>query len=125
MTRVETTLGAGTIPAPDDPVRANDMVTPEHRAKVQEAAQKFESFFIAQMLRQMRSSTREMAGEDSVFNSRTNQDMLDMADVAFADALAGHRAFGIADVIVRQLLPASQATLPVSLKPAANAVASE
>lgn len=74
-------------------------------AKVRDAAEKFEGFFIAQMLRQMRESTRTMAGEDSVFNSRSAQEMLDMADLALADSLAGQRAFGIADVIVRQLLP--------------------
>lgn len=80
-------------------------MTSEYRAKVHDAAEKFEGFFIAQMLRQMRQATREMAGEDSVYGSRVNQDMLDMADTKLADSLAGQRAFGIADAIVRQLLP--------------------
>ena len=79
-----------------------------YRAKVQEAAEKFESFFIAQMLRQMRSATREIAGDDSVFGKNTHSDMLDFADTNFADAMAQQRSFGIADVIVRQLLPNSQ-----------------
>ena len=83
-----------------------------YAAKVQAAAEKFEGFFITQLLRQMRQSTREMAGDDSVFSSRVNQDMLDMADVALADVLAGQRAFGIADAILRQLLP-SQDAVPV------------
>nr|WP_298725915.1 rod-binding protein [uncultured Steroidobacter sp.] len=76
-----------------------------YRAKVQHAAEQFESFFIAQMLRQMRSATREIAGEDSIYGKKTNADMLDYADTAVADAMAQQRAFGIADVIVRQLLP--------------------
>jgi flagellar protein FlgJ len=76
-----------------------------YRAKVQRAAEQFESFFISQMLRQMRSATREIAGEDSVYGSNNHKDMLDFADTAFADALSQQRAFGIADVIVRQLLP--------------------
>lgn len=96
-------------------------VDPEYAAKVRGAAEKFEGFFIAQLLRQMRASTRAMAGEDSVFNSRSAQEMLDMADLAVADSLAGQRAFGIADVIVRQLLPQAA---PASLKDSSDPVAS-
>lgn len=76
-----------------------------YRAKVQRAAEQFESFFISQMLRQMHSATREIAGEDSVYGSNNHSDMLDFADTSFADAMSQQRAFGIADVIVRQLLP--------------------
>lgn len=97
----------------DTPVRAaqDETTDPAYRARVEEAAQKFESFFIAQMLRQMRSATRELAGEDSIYGKRSNDDMLDLADTSFADALASQRAFGIADVIVRQMLPAEPAQL--------------
>jgi flagellar protein FlgJ len=76
--------------------------------KAKDAAEKFEAHFIAQMLHQMRHSTRELAGEDSVFSKRTNEDMQDMTDNLMADALAGRHAFGIADVILRQLVPAAQ-----------------
>lgn len=91
--------------AADPLVRSNEAVPSEQIAKLEAAAERFESFFIAQMLRQMRAATRQMASEDSVFNSHSSENMLDMADVALADSLAGYRAFGIADVIVRQLLP--------------------
>lgn len=74
------------------------------RAKATEAAVKFESFFIAHMLHQMRAGTREMAGEGSVFKDPVNSDMLDLADNLVADKMAGQRAFGIADAILRQLL---------------------
>lgn len=84
---------------------ANEVADPAYRDKVEAAAQQFEGFFIAQMLRQMRSATRELAAEDSIYRNRTNEDMLDLADTTVADALAGQRAFGIADAIVRQLLP--------------------
>jgi len=57
------------------------------------------------MLHQMRSTTREMAGEDSIYKDSVNSDMLDMADNLVADAMATKRAFGIADAILRQLLP--------------------
>jgi flagellar protein FlgJ len=79
---------------------------PRFAAKATEAAIKFESFFIGHMLHQMRSSTRELAGEDSVFKDPVNSDMLDLADNLVADKLAGQRAFGVADAILRQLLPA-------------------
>jgi len=40
-----------------------------------------------------------------VFNNRVNQDMQDMADDLLAGNMAGQRAFGIADAILRQLVP--------------------
>ncbi|NMG34621.1 hypothetical protein GRF61_09215 [Azoarcus sp. TTM-91] len=82
------------------------VLDPAYRAKAEDAAERFEGFFIAEMMRQMRKVTREMAGEDSVFSNRINQDMLDMADGVVADVLAGQRAFGVADAILRQILPA-------------------
>lgn len=91
-----------------------DTVDPAYRAKVTEAAVKFESFFISHMLHQMRSGTRELSSEDSVFKNKVNQDMLDMADNLVADQMAGRRAFGVADVILRQLLPAAA---PVAVQP--------
>ena len=91
-----------------------DTVDPAHRAKVTQAAVKFESFFISHMLHQMRSGTRELSSEDSVFKNKVNQDMLDMADNLVADQMAGRRAFGVADVILRQLLPAAA---PVAAPP--------
>ncbi|NVD99470.1 rod-binding protein [Massilia sp. BJB1822] len=93
---------------------AVDGVDPEYRAKATEAATKFESFFISHLLHQMRNSTREMAGEDSIFKDQINQDMLDMADNLVADSLAGRRAFGVADAILRQLLPAPTPVAPAS-----------
>ena len=81
---------------------------PVYVAKATRAAVEFERFFISHMLKEMRSSTRAMATEDSVFNNRVNQDMQDMADDVLAGNMAGNRAFGIADAILRQLVPASQ-----------------
>ena len=78
---------------------------PAYVAKATKAAVEFECFFIGHMLRTMRASTREMASEDSVFNNRVNQDMQDMADDLLAGNMAGQRAFGIADAILRQLVP--------------------
>jgi flagellar protein FlgJ len=88
-----------------------DAVTPAaaeeaHVAQATKAAVEFESFFISQMLKDMRATTREMADEDSVFKDKVNQDMQDMADGILAKQMAGQRAFGVADAILRQLLPA-------------------
>jgi flagellar protein FlgJ len=84
------------------PAEGND---PVYRARAVNAAEKFESFFIGQMLHQMRATTRAMADEDSIFKDSINSDMLDMADDLVADKMAGRRAFGIADAILRQVLP--------------------
>lgn len=81
-------------------------------AKLEEAAEGFEAFFVTEMLRQMHRATQALAGEDSVFSNRINQDMLDMANGFFADTLAGQRAFGVADAIIAQLRPAS-ASVPM------------
>jgi len=105
---------------------AGDPVDPAYRAKATQAAVKFESFFIGHMLHQMRSGTRELAAEDSVFKDKINEDMLDMADNLVADQLAGQRAFGVADCILRQLLPPAggPSTLQASLPGRAAAPAS-
>lgn len=80
------------------------------RAKAVGAAEKFEGFFIGEMLRQMRRSAREFGGEEGALNSRTNDEMLGMADELMADALAKQHAFGIADLLLRQMLPAAAGT---------------
>ena len=77
------------------------------RAQATEAAVKFEAFFIKQMISQMRAGTRALAYEDSPERQRVNQDMLDLADGMVADSLAQQRAFGIADLMLRQVLPAA------------------
>jgi flagellar protein FlgJ len=102
---------SGTAVAPQ-PAQPGDTVDPAYRAKATEAAVKFESFFIGHMLHQMRDGVRAMAADDSASKDRINQDMLDMADNLVADQMAGQRAFGVADAILRQLLPAAPAPAP-------------
>ena len=82
---------------------------PRYAGAATKAAIEFEGFFIAHMLHQMRAGTRELAGEDSVFKDPVNSDMLDLADSLVAHQMAGQRAYGIADAILRQLLPAPAA----------------
>lgn len=105
---------SGTHVAPQA-AQPGDNVDPAYRAKATEAAIKFESFFIGKMLHQMRDGTRAFAAEDSPSKSRINDDMLDMADNLVADQMAGQRAFGVADAILRQLLPQQQAGAGVNV----------
>ncbi|AUH51822.1 flagellar biosynthesis protein FlgJ [Chromobacterium sp. ATCC 53434] len=94
---------------------------PEYRKQAQKAAELFEAQFAREMFKQMRKTTREVAGEDSIFAHSINTDMLEIADGALADQLAGRHVFGIADAILTQLLPADG---NITVKDAAGAVAS-
>lgn len=78
---------------------------PAYVKQATKAAVEFESFFIANMLHQMRESAKTLAPEDSPLKNPVNSDMLDMADKLLAGHMAGQRAFGVADAILKQLLP--------------------
>ena len=93
---------APVAPAADGTAAAVD---PAYAAKVTKAAVDFESFFISNMLHQMRETTRDIAPDDSPYKDKVNQDMQDMADKLLAGNIANQRAFGVADAILRQLLP--------------------
>jgi flagellar protein FlgJ len=84
---------------------ATDAPSPAYVAKATKAAVEFESFFISHMLHQMRESQRSIAPEDSPTKNKVNQDMTDMVDNMLAGNMANQRAFGVADAILRQLLP--------------------
>lgn len=91
-------------------VASND--GPAYRRKAENAAEKFEGMFIAQMFREMRKVTREFSADNSVFKDRVDGDMLDYADTMVADSMARQHAFGIANAILHQLLPAQGAQAP-------------
>jgi flagellar protein FlgJ len=104
-------LNGANAAAQDAPVApaadaATKPVDPAYAAKVTKAAIDFESFFISNMLHQMRETTRDIAPDDSPLKDKVNQDMQDMADKLLAGNVANQRAFGIADAILRQMLPA-------------------
>lgn len=99
--------------------QATDAVDPALRKKAEEAAVKFESFFINQMLRNMRHSVREVASEDSPYKNEINDGMLDMADGQVADKMAQLRSFGIANAILRQILPQPDVASPTAGRTAA------
>ena len=116
--------------APVAPAPGESAADAAYRAKATSAAIKFESFFIGHMLHQMRDGTRAMRSEDGAHHDSINSDMLDLADNLVADRMAGQRAFGIADAILRQLLPpagagAAPATMASTAPAAAPASAAE
>ncbi|GHD03233.1 hypothetical protein GCM10007320_63130 [Pseudorhodoferax aquiterrae] len=90
------------------------------RARIEDAAQKFEGMFIQQMLKTMRAGTGALAGEDGFLRQDPDNPLLGLADQLMADQLAGQRAFGIADMLLRQLVPGAPAA---PLKPAADGAA--
>ena len=121
MNRIDD-LGPAQPAGPDQVAPANTLhrlpdPQDRYRASVTKAAIEFEGFFIAHMMHQMRSGTRELAGEDSVFKDPVNSDMQDMADTMVANQMAGQRAFGVADAILRQLLPPAPAQPVAPLTP--------
>jgi flagellar protein FlgJ len=109
------------------PAPAEQTDAARYREKATEAAIKFESFFIAQALHKMRDATKAMADDDSIYKDSINSDMLDMADNMVADQLANRRAFGVADAILRQLLPVPTpgAQVPAQTSPQENSVLSK
>ncbi|WP_326536787.1 flagellar biosynthesis protein FlgJ [Pseudorhodoferax sp.] len=91
------------------------------RARLENAALQFEGMFIQQMLKTMRQGAGPIAGEDGFLRQDPDDPLLGLADQLLADKLAGQRAFGIADMLLRQLLPAEPAA--AALKPAADGAA--
>ncbi|WP_024303364.1 flagellar rod assembly protein FlgJ [Pseudogulbenkiania sp. MAI-1] len=116
--------GTGADGASADSEAAVQPPSAEYRKKAGKAAEEFEALFIREMLGQMRKTTREMAGSDSVFAQSINNDLMDFADVALAGQLARQRMFGIANVILAQLLPDEKANGNNAFKENAAEVAS-
>lgn len=71
---------------------------------VRDVARQFESLFINQLLRSMRESNAAL-NEDSLFNSNETKMYQDMLDQQMGIEIAQSGGLGLADVLVRQLLP--------------------
>jgi peptidoglycan hydrolase FlgJ len=67
------------------------------------ALRKVAEAFEAVILRQMMASMRAAKLGDEMFGSSATANFREMADAKLADQMAGLRAFGIADMIERQL----------------------
>ncbi|AJX34752.1 peptidoglycan hydrolase [Burkholderia oklahomensis] len=75
------------------------------RRKAVGAAEQFEALLIAQLIREMRKSIREISPEGSLLRDPVNGSLTDFVDAAVTQSLASRRAFGIADFILRQIAP--------------------
>ena len=82
--------------------RANDPET------VRKAAQQFEALFVQQMLKSARAAS---LGEDMLGGGQT-EFYQDMFDQQMSLHLANGKGMGLADVLVKQLLPAGTAQMP-------------
>lgn len=100
--------------APGDAVLYHDnsaLANIRHAADKGEALEKvagqFEAMFLQLVLRQMRSSSDVLADEDSPFSSQQQGVFRDMYDGQLAIEMEKKNNAGIADMLVRQLGPAS------------------
>jgi flagellar protein FlgJ len=93
--------------APLEPVHnsAADAAKEHVRAQATDAAEKFEAHFIRKMMAEMRASSRALSGQQHEGKPAYGDDMQDVADGLVADALAHQHAFGIADLMLRHVLP--------------------
>ncbi|MCK9236838.1 MAG: flagellar assembly peptidoglycan hydrolase FlgJ [Thiopseudomonas sp.] len=74
----------------------------DSEANIRQVAQEFESLFIGEMLKAMRSANDVLA-DDSIFNSNESKAYRDMHDQQLSVTMAQGRGIGMADVLVRQM----------------------
>jgi peptidoglycan hydrolase FlgJ len=77
----------------------------KYREKLEEAAVQFEGMFIAHLLAEMRKATEQLSPDGANASNKPGAGLLDHAYRLVADDIAQQRAFGIADVLVAQMLP--------------------
>ena len=70
---------------------------------VKKVAQEFESLFLSQMMKSMRSANEVLADKDSPFSSQTSKQYQDMHDQQLAMNLSKEGGIGLAGVLERQL----------------------
>ncbi len=73
------------------------------RERLDLAAQQFEAIFLQLVLKNMHSATEQLAGDDSLLQSREQKLMRDMHDAQLSQLMAQKRELGLADAIVKQL----------------------
>lgn len=96
------------------------------KAGTKAVAQQFESMFVNMMLKSMRNAMPQ----DGIFSSNENKMYTDLMDQQLADKLTKQSSLGLADVMLRQLMPeaapASTTTgLPIAMKTPAQSTLAE
>lgn len=86
----------------------------DKKAALEEVAQKFESIFVAMMLKSMRDANQYFE-QDSPMNTKYTKFYRDMYDQQLAEDLSKKKMIGIADLITQQLDPDYDKLIPASL----------
>ncbi|WP_016955581.1 flagellar assembly peptidoglycan hydrolase FlgJ [Catenovulum agarivorans] len=87
---------------------------PNDQKALRKAAEHFESIFMKMMLQSMRQAEQVLEDKDSPFNSQETKFFRGMMDDQMAVDLSSSGALGLADLIVEQLSPGSNNTMPAS-----------
>ncbi|WP_440904094.1 flagellar assembly peptidoglycan hydrolase FlgJ [Catenovulum sp. SX2] len=87
---------------------------PNDQKALRKAAEHFESIFMKMMLQSMRQAEEVLEDKDSPFNSQETKFFRGMMDDQMAVDLSSSGALGLADLIVEQLSPGSNNTMPAS-----------
>lgn len=98
------------IPRASLPAAAVPAAPGRDKAKIREVSRQFEAIFVRQMLAEARKTSLD-DGEDSVFGKQ-DQTFREMQDARFADIAAGKGAFGLGNMIEKQLLARSATAAP-------------
>lgn len=96
------------------------------KAGTKAVAQQFESMFVNMMLKSM----REAVPQDGMFSSNENRMYTELMDQQLADKLTKQSSLGLADVMLRQLMPdatpaSAAAELPIAMKNPAQSTLAE
>jgi flagellar protein FlgJ len=89
---------------------------------LQQVAEQFETLFLQMVLKNMRSASDALSGEEGMFNSDQQVMFRDMYDSQMAQSMASNSKTGLAEQIVKQFSPATENT-ENKFKPEAKVVA--
>jgi flagellar protein FlgJ len=75
---------------------------------LQQVAEQFETLFLQMVLKNMRSASDALSGDEGMFSSDQQLMFRDMYDSQMAQAMANNSKTGLAEQIVQQFSPASE-----------------
>jgi flagellar protein FlgJ len=89
---------------------------------LQQVAEQFETLFLQMVLKNMRSASDALTGDEGMFSSNEQVMFRDMYDSQMAQAMASNSKTGLAEQIVQQFSPATENS-ENKFKPEADPVA--
>ncbi len=90
---------------------------------LQQVAEQFETLFLQMVLKNMRSASDALTGDEGMFSSNQQLMFRDMYDSQMAQSMANNSKTGLAEQIVQQFSSTHPQNVENKLKPAANPVA--